>query len=81
MEYYPSVKMHSVCSTAPANWARQIVISIQVFETIIFFQVNNDERLSSTTILDSSGPGSNVNEGVLHTPQSSQTETTPPNAF
>ena len=40
-----------------------------------------DETLRGTTTPDQSGPGSNVNEGVLHIPQSSKTEASPSDAI
>ena len=40
-----------------------------------------DGTLISSTTLGKSGPGSNSNKWVLHTPQSSRSDASPPSAF
>ena len=64
---------------------------IQINQSFVCIQLNDfkfrkwlnisirhiDGTLTIITILGQSGPGSNSNEGVLHIPQSSRTETLP----
>ena len=44
------------------------------------FKTDQHMGLTGTTTLSQSGPGSNVNEGVLHTPQISRTGALPSDA-
>ena len=76
-----------------SNYYHLIIIIIICFHTVIGFHAflsNNDnyqiyfqtdyEILKVTTTTGQSGPGSNGNEEVFHTPQSSKTGTSPLNA-
>ena len=62
------------CLFSPSNsWDHNLVVKHYFFINSFF-----DETLTGTTIPGQSGPKSNGDEGVLHTPQGPRTGTSPP---